>query len=146
MIRDLKLSTSLPNLPFVRDGLTENAYGGKMDWADYWKLQLLRLSLRVERENKTFNPNRLWMLSGSMLMQKNAAQEGAFKDLQLIIQLALEWTQGKDTSIKQDAGPYTFQVKEEDKITHAIISKLLGYNGNLISPADGIQSEEAFPY
>jgi len=147
MIMDLKNTTSLPNLPWIADARRADAHPwADMDWTDYWKLQFLRLSLRVERENKTFNPFRGFMLMGDMLMMKNAAQEGAYKDIMLIIQLMKEMAEGKDTEIKQNAGPYTFQQSEETKWTHAILSKLLGYNGNLISPADGIESEQAFPY
>ena len=144
MLRKLKADVTLPNMPFVNGIFTEKSFGRSFSYGNYLKAQVLRLSIRLERENRTFDPDKLIPVGVNIFSGKSALQEGALKDLIDIASLLGDSADGEDMKIGKTAGPYTIHKRGEHKIPHAIISKLLGYNGNLLSPIDGIESELVF--
>lgn len=160
--KHLMSATTAMKLPWV----DKSRKTGNFEADDFFKLQLLRLTYRIERENNTFMPTRLLPIVGDAVMLNSPAQEGAVKDLKDMIGLtynyfttetpeerserlrnegryALVPTSNK-SKIGQDAGPYIWQQRDEYKFIH-LISRLYGFNGALIDPAMAVKTEQKFP-
>ena len=141
MLSKLRRDVTLPNISAINDVWTEASPWKQFSYSNYWKAQVLRLSYRIERENRTFDPDEIPAIALNLIIGKSAFQEGALKDIVDIAILLDKMADGDDMDIKKDAGPYKYQKKGEHKLPHAILSKALGYNGNLVSPVDGLESE-----
>lgn len=144
MLSSLRGLSAIPNLPFVDPSYTEGTgYGMNFNVGNYAKLQLLRLSLGVEKENKTFYPTRLFKPVANLLSGTSAATEGILKDAQELLTYMIHSNED-DKDLGQNSGVYTWQQKGGDRWKHIMFTKAMGYNGNMISPVDGIETEMRF--
>jgi hypothetical protein len=163
----LKATTSAPNLPWISD----RRQWGEFDWGDFTRLQGLRLLMRIERENNTFGPKSMIPILWNSVSFQTASVGGSFKDLgdigvQLYERINYEtleekyargefdeqgegwkmmWDPKDPTKIGQDAGPYSWQDRGDDKLLH-LISRFYGLNGNLVDPARTYETEKKFTY
>lgn len=130
----LKNSTALPNMSFINPKYTK---GIMFNENDYFKLQGLRLLLRVEREHNTFYPHMLAGPGLNIITGVTPAQGGLLEHIRELTNILLT---AETEQYKQDAGPYTWQAKESDKWKN-ITLRALGFSGKLWDPAYAIELE-----
>ena len=142
----LKKSTSAlgEDNPFVSKQYTVNN-GAAFSWENYFKLQALRIILRVENEERTFNPEQALFTGGSIAtLQSPLADGGAVKEIfALIDEVRNITTNDKDGIIKKAPGPYVWQEEDRYKIWN-IFGRLVGVKGDLLYPQDVIKREKRY--
>lgn len=140
----LRKSTSLPELPLISEKRTVVRSNRNFDPETYMKLQLLRLTLRVKREEETFMPFNALGTSGDLVMLNSPLSDGGgiktIKDVSKSIYQTF-WEEDPDL-YERAAGPYKFQEAGENKAWN-IILKSMGLSGSLIDPATSIERENS---
>ena len=137
-------STALPALPFVSERRTLAKSGRSFNAGNYFKMQALRLLLRVKKENNTFFPTTAVSTAGGLLLLNSPLSDGgALKTILEVTSSLMEGAvTGKYDTYKQTAGPMVWQQKESMKEFNKIM-KLFGLNGSLIDPAGSIERENS---
>ena len=138
--KKLRHSTGLPlNTPFVPIGLTP-AGGTRYDSSDYWSLQVLRLSLRVQRELQTFDPGNAFTTSYALATLQSPLQEGGAGALLDLGRLTYSTIKGEPDQYDRAAGPLIWQQKGVNKAWN-IFFKMLSITGKQVDPGYGIEME-----
>jgi len=137
-------STALPALPFVSKRRTIAQSGRSFNAGNYFKLFILRLLLRVKKENNTFFPSNALPTAGGLLLLNSPLSDGGA--LKTILEIASDLTEGAVTGemdqYKQTAGAMVWQEKERYKIWNPTF-KMFGLNGALIDEAGSIERENS---
>ena len=140
----LRKSTSLPQLPLISDKRTLVRTNRNFDPETYLKLQVLRLTLRVKREEDTFMPFNAAGTAGDLLMLNSPLSDGGgvktIKDAAASLYQTF-WLDDPDV-YERAAGPYNFQEAEQNKLWN-IVLKSVGLSGSLIDPATSIERENS---
>lgn len=140
----LRKSTSLPALPLISEKRTLVRTNRNFDPETYLKLQLLRLNLRVKREEETFMPFNALGTAGDLAMLNSPLSDGGgiktIKDVSKSLYQTF-WLDDPDV-YERAAGPYVFQEAEKNKGWN-IVLKSIGLSGSLIDPATSIERENS---
>jgi hypothetical protein len=140
----LRNSTSIPRLPLVSDKRTIIRSGRSFDPTEYLKLQLLRLELRVKKEEETFMPFNALGTAGDLFMLNSPLSDGGgvktIKDVSKSLYQTY-WLDDPDV-YERAAGPYEFQEADKNK-AWALVLKSMGLSGSLIDPATSIERENS---
>jgi hypothetical protein len=142
----LRMSSSAigENNPLVSGDYTTNS-NVAFSWENYLKMQGLRLILRVENEERTFNPEQAFFTGTSIAtLQSPLADGGALKEMfALIDEVRNITTSDPDGLIKKAPGPYVWQESDRYKIWN-IIGRTVGFKGDLLYPQDVIKREKRY--
>lgn len=140
----LRKSTALPGMPLVSDKRTIQRSGRPFDTENYLKLQVLRLMLRVKKEEDTFIPTNALGTVSDLLMLNSPLSEGggvrAIRDVSASLYQTY-WLDDPDVYEKA-AGPYKFQEAGANKVLNLVL-KSAGLSGSLIDPATSIERENS---
>jgi hypothetical protein len=135
-------STALPNIPWLFQKQYTMAYNQKFDQNDWYKLHLLNLALRVQREQQSFflwNKDPWKTASGILMVNSVLEDNNAFIDAFSIVGLGYKTMMDDPTAYyQQAAGPYIWQEKGQNKIKN-LIMKNLGFTAENFSPANAIE-------
>jgi hypothetical protein len=140
----LKRSTSAPDLPFVSDRYTINS-GIAYNWQNYARMSALRTLLRVENEERTFNPEQaLFTGMGIASLQSPLADGGGIKEMwSLITEISNITADDEDALVYTPAGPYVWQEKDRYKIWN-VFGRIVGFKGDLLMPKDVLKREKRY--
>ena len=117
-------------------------YNQKFDTKDFYKLHLLHLALRVEREQSSFfmwNKD-LYKTSGNILMLSSVLEDNnAILDAYKAIDLTYK-TMTNDTAAyyQHAAGPYAWQASGQNKLKN-LVMKNIGFTAENFVPANAIE-------
>jgi hypothetical protein len=140
----LRKSTSLPQLPLISEKRTLVKSNRNFDPETYLKLQLLRLELRVKREEETFMPFNALGTAGDLAMLNSPLSDGGgvktIKDISKSLYQTY-WLDDPDL-YERAAGPYVFQEADKNKAWNLAL-KSIGLSGSLIDPATSIERENS---
>jgi hypothetical protein len=140
----LRKSTSLPQLPLISEKRTLVKSNRNFDPETYLKLQLLRLELRVKREEETFMPFNALGTAGDIAMLNSPLSDGGgvktIKDISKSLYQTY-WLDDPDL-YERAAGPYVFQEADKNKVWNLAL-KSIGLSGSLIDPATSIERENS---
>ena len=141
----LKNSTSLPNLPLISDKRTFVGRNRNFDPENYLKLQVLRLTLLIKKEEETFIPsNAIGTIKDMVTLQSPLSDGGGLKSLVDMSSILYNtYWEDDPQEYEKAAGPYSFQEKGENKIWSIISKTYFGLNGSIIDPATTIQRENS---
>lgn len=141
--RKLRSATGLPsNLMFV-DNRYKPQGGARFDGDDYWKMQLLRLSLGVQNEYNAFEPATAGKTGLTIVTAQSPIVSGPVESLiDISVLVSSDLFGGDADTYDRAAGPLTWQQKDQNKLWNAIL-KLYGINGKLVDPAYAIERENA---
>ena len=147
MFTKLQDAIVLPNVPGIDDSRTAND-AQPFEYEDYFKEQLLRLVLRVERENNTFMLTNLSSGGGLIPIVYNIArfkspmQSGVLDDYAKFgTMVRVEFGRHpEDNIIKTTGGPYTWQKAGQHKWKKWYMD-YRGVTGSLPDPSRGIKGE-----
>jgi len=141
----LKRSSSAnPNFLFVSDNYTEN-HSSPFRPENWFKMQALRLILRIENEERTFNPTQGGFTGLSILtLQSPLADGGAVKEMWEISDAVIDLLSGSDDAyIKKAPGPYVWQEEERFKMWN-LFGRLVGFKGDILYPPNVIKREKRY--
>ena len=147
MFTRLQDAIVLPNVPGIDDSRTAND-AQPFEYEDYFKEQLLRLVIRVERENNTFMLTNLSSGGGLIPIVYNIArfkspmQSGVLDDYAKFgTMVRVEFGRHpQDNIIKTTGGPYTWQKAGQHKWKKWYMD-YRGVTGSLPDPSRGIKGE-----
>jgi hypothetical protein len=141
----LKNSTSLPALPMISHDRTFVGRNRNFDPENYLKLQVLRLTLLVKKEEETFMPsNALVTVKDMVTLQSPLSDGGGLKGITDMTKILYHtYWEGDPDEYEKAAGPYTFQEKGRNKFWNVFSKTYLGLNGSIIDPATTIQRENS---
>jgi len=146
MYEKLYKASNLPKIPGI---FNPRRTEGDFDWVDHLKLQGLRLTIRLNRENNTFMPVD-WNTGGGMMpigwgmaSLRSPVQGGVMEDYAKFAGLLhTQFFGGKPSDMKQgaDTGPYVWKMAKSSK-WGKWYSDYRGWTGSLPDPARGIKGE-----
>ena len=145
MNKVLKRSSSAnPNFLFVSDNYTEN-HGATFSAENWFKMQALRLILRIENEERTFNPTQALFTGGTILtLQSPLADGGAIKEFWELSDAVIDLLNADDAAYIQRApGPYVWQEEEKWKGWN-LFGRMVGFKGDLLYPPNVIKREKRY--
>ena len=134
--------TGAPNITWLFQKKYTMQYNQKFDTKDFYKLHLLHLALRVEREQSSFfmwNKD-LYKTSGNILMLSSVLEDNnAILDAYKAIDLTYK-TMTNDTAAyyQHAAGPYAWQASGQNKLKN-LVMKNIGFTAENFVPANAIE-------
>lgn len=142
--KKLNKSTALPDLPLISEKRTASRSGRTFKPVNYLKLNLVRLILRVKREEETFMPfSAMGTIGGLLLLDSPLQDGGGFKTIKDVSSsLYATFIEDKPDVYKRAAGPFIHQEADKNKAYNYIL-KSIGLNGGLVDPAASIERENS---
>ena len=141
----LRKSTSLPQLPLISPDRTIEGTNRRFNGENYLKLQVLRLTLNIKKEEETFFLNNLIPSAIDMItLQSPLSDGGGLKGIiDMTKVLYHTFWEGDPDEYEKAAGPYVFQEKGRNKFWNSFSKTFLGLNGSLVDPATSTQRENS---
>ena len=134
----------MPLLPLVSDKRTMVGSGNTFDPENYLKLQVLRLLLRVQKEEETFMPFSAANTSMNLMLLNSPLQDGGGIKTLTSLGMSVWQTFFTDTPdvYEKAAGPLIFQEAQANKAWNYVF-KSIAINGSLIDPTGPIERENS---